>query len=499
MNSTLKVKGIVKKFPGITALNWNKDDEIVFESGTIYALLGENGAGKSTLSKIIAGIYQRDGGEILLDGEDFNPATSKESRDFGIGIVMQEEGLMTSLKVSENLMACSEKEFSKCGLYSIKKQNELAKDIMKNVCPWIKPNSLVIELNLEDQKMVEIARATRTWPKVFLVDEASAALSKDNTERLFKIVKEAKANGSIVIMVTHRMEEVFAYCDQAVIMKDGKLVGLYPVSEIDIDKVSRLMVGRSISTDRCRIAPEQSDSSVVLEVSDAEYKDRFKKISFSLKKGHILGVAGLNGGGKDELLPALFGEIQLTSGTVKVFGEIYDNIEPKMSIEKGIAYIPKFRDRDGLIINLPISFNILLPMFKKISKKGFLRSSKANKMTESYAKEFMVKCRSVNDSVSSLSGGNRQKVIIARWIANDSKLILVDNPTRGIDVGARAEIYRLLNDLTANGYSVLMVSDDLPEILSMSDEILVIRHGIVSKYYDSAEGLTEHDIVVNMI
>lgn len=499
MSTTLKIKGIKKKFPGINALDWAENDEIVFNSGTIYALLGENGAGKSTLAKIIAGIYQRDGGEIYLDDQQFNPANSKESRDFGVGIVMQEEGLMTSLKVSENLLACSEKEFSTAGLYSMKKQAELARDILKNVCPNINPNTIVNELSLEDQKMVEIARATRTWPKVFLVDEASAALSKDNTDILFRVVKEAKENGSIVIMVTHRMEEVFNYCDRAVIMKDGKMVGEYLISELDMDKVSRLMVGRAVSTERYRVAPENLEDTTVLKVENASYKDAFKNISFELKKGRILGIAGLNGGGKDELLPALFGEYNLSSGTVEINGEPYENICPDESIKKGIAYIPKFRDRDGLIIRQPIGMNILLPMYKKISNRGFLSHSKETKISTDYAKELMVKCGSINDSVDSLSGGNRQKVILARWIANGSKLLYMDSPTRGIDVGARAEIYRLLNKLTEDGYSVLMVTDDLPEVLSMSDEIMVIRRGEISAYFTSVENLSEHDVVINMI
>lgn len=499
MCTTLKVKGIKKKFPGILALDWDEKDEIVFCSGTIYALLGENGAGKSTLSKIIAGIYQRDGGQILLDEKPFDPATSKESRDMGVGIVMQEDGLISSLKVSENLFACSEREFCNCGLYSIKRQRNLARDMMKDVCPWIDPDTIVGELSLEDQKMVEIARAIRTWPKVFLVDEASAAFSKDNTEKLFAIVKEAKRNGSIVIMVTHRMEEVFQHCDRAVIMKDGALVGEYAVADLNLDKVSRLMVGRAVSSERVRISPELDNSKTVLNVRGISYENAFADVSFNLRQGEILGIAGLNGGGKDEILPALFGEIKFSSGEVEVFGEEYKDITPKRSIERDIAYIPKFRDRDGLMIRQPIGMNILLPMYKKLRCMGMLNTKKEKSTAKEFAEELMVKCGSVNDAVDTLSGGNRQKVIVARWMANKSRLLLIDNPTRGIDVGARAEIYKLLNKLTEEGCSILMASDDLPEILSMSDRIIVIRHGRISKQFDSVYGLSEHDVVINMI
>ena len=499
MRTSLTVKGIIKKFSGIVALNWAEEDQIVFKGGVIYALLGENGAGKSTLSKTIAGIYQRDGGDILLDGQPFNPATSKESRDAGIGIVLQEEGLISSLKVGENLLIGKEDEFSEAGIYSLKNQNEIAREIMKNICPWISPNVIVRELSLEDQKMVELARAVRTWPKVLLIDETSAALSKKNVTKLFQLVREAKENGSAVIMVTHRMEEVFEVCDRAVIMKDSRLVGEYPVSEMDLDKISRLMVGRSVSAERHRKAPLFTDEAPVLKVMDASYKTSFRNVSFSLKKGQILGVAGLNGGGKDELLPALFGELKLTTGKVELNGVPYANINPKSSIEKGIAYMPKFRDRDGLILRLPIAFNILLPKYKTLAHRGFLKPANEKKISLDYSKELMVKYSSISDPVDSLSGGNRQKVILARWMASGTKLMLMDNPTRGIDVGARAEIYLLLNRLTAEGYSVVMVSDDLPEILSMSDEIMVIRRGEVSKYFDSVAGLTEHDVVVNMI
>ena len=499
MSTTLRVKGIIKRFPGINALSWDEDDEIIFKSGVIYALLGENGAGKSTLSKIIAGIYQRDGGEIYLDEKPFNPSTSKESRDYGVGIVMQEEGLMTTLKVSENLMARSEKEFSKYGIYSIKKQRALAKGMLEAVCPWIDPDTVVNRLSLEDQKMVELARAIYTWPKILLIDEATAALSKDNTEKLIGFVKQAKEHGSIVIMVTHRMEEVFQHCDSAVIMKDGKLVGEYPVSELNLDKVSRLMVGRSIKNERNRTEHGFHGDSIVLKLTNGSFQDRFHDINLELHQGEILGIAGLNGGGKDELLPALFGEVPLTTGTVEIYGKEYKNINPRNSINMDIAYVPKFRDRDGLMLRQPIGLNILLPLYKKINKGGFISHRTEKRVSETYSKALMVKCGSINDAVDSLSGGNRQKVILARWMAYKSKLFFIDNPTRGIDVGARAEIYRLLNKLTDEGCSVIMVSDDLPEILSMSDRIMVIRHGSVSKVFEKVDGLKEHDIVINMI
>lgn len=502
MSVVMEIKGIKKRFPGIVALNWDENDSIRFEGGVIYALLGENGAGKSTLSKIIAGIYRQDEGEILLDGVPFQPKNSKESREYGIGIVLQETGLIDVMKVSENLLVCEEHEFSTAGIYSIKKQHELASEMLKKVCPEIDAGTLVSQLSLEDQKMVELARAVSTWPKVLLIDETSASLSKENVNKLFDIIRQAKQEGVIVLMVTHRMEEVFDICDQAVILKDGRLIKMLPVAETNLDEVSKLMVGRAVNAAKMRERPDflhDEDNPVMLKGVGLSSNGYFKNVSFDLHKGEIIGVAGLNGGGKDELLPALFGEIPLHEGFLELEGSPYKITSFRNSIDCGIAYLAKFRDRDGIMLRQPIAMNVLLPMYEDLSVNGFLNTNKEKQVCQTFIEELMVKCGSIQDTCDTLSGGNRQKVILARWIANGSRILLMDNPTRGIDVGARAEIYRLLNDLTAKGYSVLMVSDDLPEILSMCDQIIVIRRGEVSHHFMNAEQVTEHDILVNMI
>lgn len=502
METTFEITGIKKTFPGIVALNWEEDDSLVLKGGTIYALLGENGAGKSTLSKIIAGIYQHDGGRILLDGKDFLANNSKEARDLGVGIVLQETGLMDSLKVSENLLVRNEKSFSTAGIYSLHRQYAIASDMLKGVCPWIKPSALVRDLSLEDQKMVELARAVYVWPKILLIDETSAALSKENVTILFQKIQEAKKNGSIVIMVTHRMEEVFEICDQAVVMKDGKLVRMLPVKETDLNQLSHLMVGREVNVNKNRIRPsclDEPDNPSLLKGDNLTVKEKFHNLSFNLHRGEIIGIAGLNGGGKDEILPALFGEIPLTEGTLTLEGKEYHITTPDHSIRHGIAYVPKFRDRDGLMLRQSIKMNILLPMVSRIVRRGFLNPRREQEIAGRYSKELMVKCNTIQDACDTLSGGNRQKVILARWMAYGSKILLMDNPTRGIDIGARAEIYRLLNNLTSQGCGVLMVSDDLPEILSMSDRVMIIRRGEVSHKFDDVENLTEHDMIVHII
>ena len=498
MSVTFEIKGIKKRFPGICALDWAEEDQLILKSGVVYALLGENGAGKSTLSKIIAGIYHYDEGKILLDGVPFTPANSKDARDLGVGIILQETGLIDALKVSENLLVRDEHKFSTAGIYSIRKQHMIAAEMLHSVCPWIRPSVLVRDLSLEDQKMVELARAMYGHPKILLVDETSAALSKDNVNILFQKIREARDEGSIVIMVTHRMEEVFEICDQAIVMKDGKLVCMKAVSETTLNELSKLMVGREVDISRMRSRPEflgQQGNPSLLKGRGLSAEGHFQKLNFDLHRGEIIGIAGLNGGGKDEILPALFGEIPLSEGELFLEGETYQVKTPSNSIYHGIAYIPKFRDRDGLILRQPIKMNILLPMYSQISKAGFLNPRQEYKIASTYGKELMVKCRTVQDPCDTLSGGNRQKVILARWMACGSRILLMDNPTRGIDIGARAEIYRLLNQLTAQGYGIVMVSDDLPEILSMSDHIIIIRRGEVSAQLENTENLTEQDLI----
>ena len=500
MKHTLTITGIKKYYPGVKALDWGDDQRLELESGKSYALVGENGAGKSTLSKILAGIEPMTAGEIRLDQQVYNPANSKEARDSGIGIVLQEPGLIPSIKVSENLLVRNERTFTRCGLYDVKKQQSLADAILAPVCPEISSNAIVGDLTLEEQKLVEFARAIQTWPKVLLIDETSAALSRKNVGILFAKMREAKENGSIVLFVTHRMGEIFEMCDEAVILKDGVLVDKIRTEDTDEDRISAMMVGREIDNSHVRDRSNlRDDDEVVLSLKNLTLDHGFHNISLDVKRGHVIGIGGLSGGGKDDILPAVFGSIQSVSGQVLVDGQAYDKRSPDVSIDKGMAYIPRNREKEGLILLFTIRENIVLPSLKKIARFGFVNSGREQQLSNTYFKKLSIKAAHTGVKAGSLSGGNRQKIIVARWLARDSKIMLFDNPTRGIDVGARTEIYNFMNEMTRSGACILMVTDDLPELISMSDEIYIVRKGEISAHFDCPQNTTEQELVRYMI
>ena len=500
LKHTLVISGIKKYYPGVKALDWDADQSLTLESGNIYDLVGENGAGKSTLSKILAGIYFQTEGTITLDGKTYAPKNSKEARDAGIGIVLQEPGLITSIKVSENLLIRNERLFCHFGLYNLKKQSQLTSEILAPVCPQIRPETVVGDMTLEEQKLVEFARAIHPWPKVLLIDETSAALSRKNVEVLFEKMREAKENDAIVLFVTHRMGEVFDMCDKAVILKDGHLVGVVNTADTNVDSISSMMVGREVDNENLRDRSMLDENAeTVLSLKDLTLDGEFRNININLKKGHIIGIGGLSGGGKDEILSTVFGGRKATSGNVIVNGEAYDRRNPKHSIDKGMAYIPRDREKEGLILLFTIRENIILPTLRLISRLGFVNGRKERDIANTYHKRLSIKAGSIDVKAESLSGGNRQKIIIARWMARGAKIMLLDNPTRGIDIGARKEIYNLMNDFTKDGAGILMVSDDLPELISMSDEIFIVRNGEISAHIDSTQKPTEQEVVQYMI
>lgn len=503
MNATLEIIGIKKHFTGTKALDWEDSDRIVLESGNIYALLGENGAGKSTLAKILAGIHTITGGEVKLDGVPFSPKNSKEARNLGVGIVLQEPGLIPSLRIFENLLMGEEQNYCVGKIYQLSKMRKVSRQMVSHVCPDIDVNAFVRDLTLEDQKMVEVARATHTWPKVLLIDETSAALSRKNVDCLFSTMRSASENGSIVLFITHRMEEVFDMCNKVIVLKDGKLVGMKDTIHTDIDELSRMMVGRAVTLTgihKKKSAGEINKSETILELKDFGYEDVFSGISLQVKRGQIVGIGGLAGGGKEDILPAIFGDKKKTSGTLLLFGREETALDPAKSIKKGVAYIPKEREKEGLILRHSISANIVLPSLGELTKLHFFVNPKIYDIIgKKFARILKVKCNSTNDLVDSLSGGNRQKVVVARWLSRNARLILMDNPTRGIDVASRAEIYQLIEEMTQNGVGILLVTDDMPELISLCDEIFVMRHGQISKHFEIDEEVSEQDVVRYMI
>ena len=400
-------------------------------------------------------------------------------------------------------MIGEEKTFSLWKFYQLSKLKKLGQAILNKCCPHINATTYVRDLTLEDQKMVEIARATATWPQVLLVDETSAALSKKNVDCLFDIMREAAKNGSIVLFITHRMEEVFEMCDKVVVLKDGKLVGMKDTSSTTVDELSQMMVGRTVAITgihKHALPEDLEQKKVLLRVQNLSYQDVFHGVNFEVKQGHIVGIGGLTGSGKEAILPTIFGDLKHSTGKIEFFGKEETNPTPAKSIAAGIAYLPKEREKEGLILRHSIMANIVLASIKDLAKyRFFVNPGVYKSIGEKYSRVLNVKCNSINDLVDSLSGGNRQKVVVARWISRKSNIMLLDNPTRGIDVGSRAEIYSLIEDLVKQGVGFVMTSDDMPELLSMSDEVYVIRKGEVSKHFSLGERPEEKDVVRYMI
>jgi len=496
----LEIRGIKKHFPGVKALDWEADDVVRLGSGEIWGLVGENGAGKSTLIHILAGIYRHDCGQILLNGNPYSPRGFHEAQENGVAVILQEPGIIPSLTVGENLFIRRETVYSSFGIQNPHKRAKLAQELINDICPDMDVRTRAGDLTLEQQKLVELARALSADPKILIVDETSAAMTERNAQFLFEQIRQAKERGVLVILVSHRMEEIFDLCDQVLVLKDGKLVTTLSVEDTSPDELSSLMVGREIQFSGIRSRISHTDNrNVVLEVRQLSLPGSFENVSFVLREGEILGIGGLAGAGHEDILRVLFGDITSYLGDIILNGRKVRFLSPAQAISGGIGYAPKNRDKEGLILNHTIRGNIVLPIIRRLTETGFVKTRSEREVANRLVQDVGIKCQSANDQCISLSGGNRQKVVLSKWIASDSKLLLFDNPTRGVDVGAKAEIYRILDGLTKQGCSILMVSDDLPELIAVSDRILIFRRHALSAEFPGGQTTTEKDLITAMI
>ncbi len=500
MGHVLEIRGIKKRFPGVRALDWSENDVVRMGPGESWALAGENGAGKSTLTHILSGVYQKDGGEVLLQGKPYAPATVKDAWRAGVAEVLQEPGLIPSLTVAENLFVGREDRFTRFGIHQKRLLYKLAEEAMGDVCPHIDPRALASQLSLEDQKLVELSRALSLDPVLLIIDETSAALSRQSVQVLFDKMREVQRAGGVVIFVSHRFEEMFEHSEHLLVLKDGGFVTTRKTTETTPDQLSGLMVGREVATSKLREHPlGAADGPPLLEVRDLTSAGSFEGVSFEVRAGEILGIGGLAGAGQEEVLKCLFGDAPVTSGDVFLRGEKVDIKAPRDAIAMGFAYAPRNRDREGIILNHTIRENASLPSLPRMQRYGFIDRRREEASARQLISELMIKCQGPGDLCGNLSGGNRQKVVLARWVASDAKVLLLDNPTRGVDVGAKTEIYALLNTLTKKGIGIVMVSDELPELLQMSDRIIILRRGRISAEFTWEQNPTEHDIIGTMI
>lgn len=470
MKPILTLKNVTKQYPGVTALD-HMNLEIY--PGEVHALMGENGAGKSTLIKVISGAIKPNGGSIVYEDVTYDSMTPALSKKLGIGVIYQEFNLVPDLSVAENIFLGQ--KLTNGHTINRKRMNQKAEELMESFGIDIDVTQEVKSLTVAYQQLVEITKTISADVKVLIMDEPSAPLTNREIDAMFGIVRKLKANGVAIIYISHRMEEIFALADRITVMRDGKYVGTEMAADMDQTSLIRMMVGRTLDEQFPTV--EKEIGEVVLEVKNLSTDALLKNISFSVRKGEILGLAGLVGAGRTETARAIFGADAKTSGEIYIHGRKRDIRKPRQAIKEGIAYIPEDRKKHGALLGMSIRENISFICIKDIAKAGFVDKSKDKSLSEKYIQELSIKTPSMEQLTKNLSGGNQQKVVLAKSLAGNSDIILFDEPTRGIDVGAKKEIYVLMNELARQGMAIIMISSEMEELLGMSDRILVMHEG----------------------
>ncbi|MEE4195494.1 MAG: sugar ABC transporter ATP-binding protein [Anaerolineae bacterium] len=476
MNDVLvKMEGIDKVFPGVHALDHCQFD---LKPGEVHALVGENGAGKSTLMKCLSGIYHQDEGVIFLKGEEVKIPNPRAAQNLGISIIHQELNLMSHLTVAQNIFIGREKT-DRSRIFLDEKWIETETKRLLNMLHLdIDPRTKAGDLTVAKQQMVEIAKALSFNSDVLIMDEPTASLTESEIEDLFTIIRSLRSEGVGIIYISHRMEELKKISDRITVMRDGKYIDTLPTATTNIGTIINLMVGRTIYADSPHLPENAEKQPVVLEVKNLNRGKEIKDVSFYLKKGEILGFAGLMGAGRTEVARAIFGADPIDSGEIYINGELVHIHHPKDAVAHGLGYLSEDRKRYGVVIGMDVENNTVMASFKEFLKALGIVDEKATRTKASeYVEKLDIRTPSITQKVKFLSGGNQQKVVVGKWLTADSEIIIFDEPTRGIDVGAKSEIYNLLNDLAAQGKSIIMISSELEEILRMSHRIVVMCEG----------------------
>ncbi|GAB4448175.1 MAG: sugar ABC transporter ATP-binding protein [Anaerolineae bacterium] len=486
-NVLLKMEGIDKSFPGVHAL-----DHCDFElrRGEIHALVGENGAGKSTMMKVLAGIYHKDDGRIIYNGSEVEIPNPRAAQLLGISMIHQELNLMPHLTVAQNIFIGREPR--KAGFMLAEEEIiAQAEELFARMHLKLNPRTKVADLTVAMQQMVEIAKALSFNSEVLIMDEPTAALTDSEIEELFRIIRDLRSKGVGIVHISHRLEELKQISDRVTVMRDGRYIDTVQTKEATIDQIISMMVGRTIYEAAPEI-PENPSQEVVLEVKNVNRGNALKDINFTLKKGEILGFAGLMGAGRTEVARAIFGADRIDSGEIWVHGQKADIKSPQDAVKYGIGYLSEDRKRYGLALGMDVETNIALASLRKfLGAIGWINRKKTFDTAKQYVDKLAIKTPSIQQRVKNLSGGNQQKVVIGKWLTADTDILIFDEPTRGIDVGAKSEIYRLLNDLTSQGKSIIMISSELPEILRMSHRVLVMCEGRITGMLDIADATQE--------
>ncbi|PKR77928.1 D-xylose ABC transporter ATP-binding protein [Halalkalibacillus sediminis] len=477
----VEMKGISKSFGAVNVL---KGVNLEVLPGEVHALLGENGAGKSTLMKILTGIYSRDDGQVFVKGEEVRFKEPKESEEAGIAVIHQELNIIPYLSVMENMFLGRPITYGKTGVINAKKMREKTKEYLERLGVYLDPMAKAGSLSVGHQQMIEIAKAISTNAQVIVMDEPTAALTDREIERLFEVIERLRSQGVGVVYISHRMEEIFKICDRISVLRDGEYIGTREVKSVEYDEIIRMMVGRQLG----ELFPERD-----VTTGDTQFRvenlssDVFNNVSFEVKKGEIFGVAGLMGAGRSEIMQTLFGARKLKSGKIYINEQEVKIDSPHDAIKAGIGYVTEDRKDEGLILGMTVRENTTLTNLGEVSSKSIISNKKEKMMADETIKKFNIKASSMEQEIKSLSGGNQQKVVIGKWLSLNPKILILDEPTRGVDIGAKKEIYQIMNELTAAGVSIIMISSELPEVLGMSDRVMVVHEGSVSKIIDRAD------------
>lgn len=481
----LKMEKISKSFPGVQALS---DVDLEVFKGEILALVGENGAGKSTLMKILTGVYQKDKGRIIFKGKEINPQNPHEAQQLGISIIYQEFNLAPNLDIATNIFLGNEPRKGKIiKLFDYHKAFQESYKLLNLLTLNLSPDTLVKDLTVAQQQMVEIAKALARKSELIIMDEPTSALAGKEVQKLFEIMKKLKEERISIIFITHRLEEVFEIADRIIVLRDGKRVGELPAQKDKYDEVIKMMVGREV-----RVAPKPptKQDTIILEVKNLSSK-KIKNISFYLKKGEVLGIAGLVGSGRTEIIRAIFGADPKIYGEIYLDGKKVEINSPKDAIKLGIGLVPEDRKLQGLILNMAVFENISLASLKYLFPNGIIKSALEYTLAQKFVEKLQIKTPSIFQKVVNLSGGNQQKVVLAKWLALRPKILILDEPTRGIDVGAKTEIHKLIGEMAKEGIGIILISSELPEILALSDRILVVSKGRITAELTKEEATQE--------
>jgi len=469
--TTLELRDVAKSFGPVVAL---RSGSIAVDAGSIHALVGENGAGKSTLVKIVAGVYRRDAGEMLLEGERVDFSSTADSKDRGIAVIYQEPTLFPDLSVTENIFMGRQilnrgRRIDRAAMYAE------AEALFARLGVRIDPRRPAEGLSIADQQIIEIAKAISLDAKVLVMDEPTAALSGVEVDRLFAVARSLRDEGRALIFISHRFDEVFELCDRITVMRDGDYVATLDTTSTNVDDIVALMVGREVG-DLFPKTPADIGAPV-LEVRGLTSTGVFHDVSFEVRAGEIVGLAGLVGAGRSEIARAVFGVDRYESGSVTLSGKPVPSHNPRAAIRAGMAFIPEDRRKQGLVTDASVARNVAAVVRSGLAKAGFLTGRAESRAAGPWAGRLEVKTSALDMTAATMSGGNQQKVVIAKWLATNPTLLVIDEPTRGIDVGTKAEVHRLLSELAGQGLAILMISSELPEVLGMADRILVVCEG----------------------